>query len=533
MNLMIVEDEIRLRSNLANNIPWDSYGIEVVGLAANGKKAMELVDLKKPDIVLLDIQMPEMDGITFARLVHEQAPDIQFIILSGHDNFSYAQSALEIGIFKYLLKPAGEEVIVETVLDAAKLLRQKMDQRMNAALLQQKWQDHLPHLQEAFLQNWISGKYVSWEIVQKSNELQIDLSQEQRYAIVLLDMDPLLEAETRFDTNDVMLLQFSSKSITREFLSTTPLTWVFTDAQGYTVILFASSKDTSSQEFLLRINTTISKLLSTIKNCLKLTASAGISGSSGIMEELVKLYKQALSALQERMVYGHDIAIPYQEKYGIKETVSIEPYLEKALGIALETANLDKALNILNELWNNGIECAGTLEEVNEYVLYLSSFFVQVIQKQGWSVIEVMGKDYSYFQNPQALTTKKQTYQWLSRIIRNYIEYLQNQRKNISHEVVKVILDIIEKEIDQELTLHTVADKLYINSSYLSRLFKQETGKPFSNYVLERKMDRAKSALIEGAKVYDAANMVGFKDPSYFTKVFRKYWGITPGEIMR
>lgn len=120
MNLLIVEDEIRLRSSLANNIPWNTCGIEVVGLAGNGREALELVDLKRPDIVLLDIQMPEMDGITFARIVHEQDPDIQFVILSGHDNFSYAQSALEIGIFKYLLKPAGEEAILEAVIAAGK-----------------------------------------------------------------------------------------------------------------------------------------------------------------------------------------------------------------------------------------------------------------------------------------------------------------------------------------------------------------------------------------------------------------------------
>jgi two-component system response regulator YesN len=532
MNLMIVEDEIRLRSSLANNIPWDSHGIEIIGLAANGKEALELIDHKKPDIVLLDIQMPEMNGISFARTVRKKDPHIQFIILSGHDNFSFAQSALEIGVFKYLLKPAGEEAILHAVIDAAELLRENIEKRHNTAILQQKWMNHLPHLQKIFLQNWLNGKYVAWEIVKKSKDLLIDLSSEQQFAVVLLDMDPLLETETRFNTSDVPLLQFSLGRIAQEFFSATPSSWVFSDSQEYTVVLFASDTH-NTQEFLLRINTDISKLLMVVKDALKLTASAGISASTRKIEELNKVYKQAFTTLQERMVYGNHIALPYQEEYGKEENITIEPHLEKALEIALETADLDKALNILNQLWNNGIESAGSLEEIHEHVLYLSSLYIRIIQKQGWSVKEVSNKDYAYFQNLQALSTKEQTYQWINRITKSYIDYLQKQRKSTSHEIVKVILDMIEKEMSQELTLQTVADKLFINSSYLSRLFKQETSKAFSSYVLERKMERAKKALINGTKVYDAANMVGYKDPSYFTRVFRKYWGVTPGEILK
>jgi two-component system response regulator YesN len=97
--------------------------------------------------------------------------------------------------------------------------------------------------------------------------------------------------------------------------------------------------------------------------------------------------------------------------------------------------------------------------------------------------------------------------------------------------MIKTILSLVENEIDQEMTLHAVADRLYVNSSYLSRLFKQETGKAFSTYVLERKMERAKAILQEGARVYDAAAGVGYRDVSYFTRVFRKYWGVTPGEV--
>lgn len=128
MNLLIVEDEVRLRNALANNIPWEKHGIEVVGKAANGKAALELIDRKKPDLLLLDLQMPEMDGLSLARRLREEDPLMKIVILSGHDDFAYAQAALELGVVSYLLKPAGDQEILEAMLKAAERLRRELEQ---------------------------------------------------------------------------------------------------------------------------------------------------------------------------------------------------------------------------------------------------------------------------------------------------------------------------------------------------------------------------------------------------------------------
>src|SRR5690606_14221184 len=269
MNLLIVEDEVRLRSSLANNIPWNKHGIEVVGLAGDGKEALRLIELRKPDIILLDIQIPEIDGIELARMVQQNNKDIQMIILSGHDNFYYAQTALEIGIFKYLLKPAGEEEIVGAVVAAAALLRQKLEHRLNTVLLQQKWEEHLPRLQDVFLLNLINGKEIPEKINQKSNELQLNISSNYKYSVAVLDMDPLSESEQRFQSNDAALLQFILTSMTREILQDST-NWIVADTNGYTIILFQLPRDKNMQECLMMIHQAITKLLSSIKSYLSL-----------------------------------------------------------------------------------------------------------------------------------------------------------------------------------------------------------------------------------------------------------------------
>ena len=166
---------------------------------------------------------------------------------------------------------------------------------------------------------------------------------------------------------------------------------------------------------------------------------------------------------------------------------------------------------------------AETADEMHEAVLYLSSLIIRMIQKQGWTIKQVTGDDMMYFQNMKLLTSKEQIRAWLSRTVTQMCTFLQCQRKLTSNGLVRSILSIVDKEIDRDITLHTVADRLFVNSSYISRLFKQETGVSFSAYVLERKMERAKAILQEGGKVYDAAQLVGYRDVSYFTKVFRKY----------
>lgn len=535
MNLMIVEDEPRLRNSLAYNIPWDEHGIEIVGLASNGLEALQLAERKMPDMMLVDVQMPEMDGLTLISKLQERLSGrvmMKTIILSGHDNFEFAQHAMEYGVTKYLLKPAGEMDILKAVLEARNQLRHELEQWNMKAELERKWIDNLPNLQNNFLIHWVHGRYKNNEVLEKSKELYMDISEDAQYAVVVVSLDPIPEGDTRFGSADTELLQFTIHCLAKEFLSQS-FCRVCTDPDHDLLLVFVAESLRDPKEIMLYINSTIVKLLSQIKEILKLTASAGICAGTGGIGDLSQMYSQATRALQERVVYGHDIAIPYREAentYRRQEMPNL-PQLEKLLEIALETADESEAISVLNQLWEDGFSQTESSEEFHEAVLYMSSLFTRIILKQGWRLKHVVEDDFNYFQNMKLLNTKMVTWSWLVRTVKNITAYMKKQRKSTSHQVVKEILSLIDQEIEQEITLHTVADRLYVNSSYLSRLFKQEMGVAFSTYVLEQKMERAKRVLQDGHKVYDAARLVGYRDVSYFTKVFRKYWGINPGEF--
>lgn len=388
MNLMIVEDELRLRQGLANNIAWEEHGIEVVGLAANGVEALRLSERKRPDIMLIDVQMPEMDGLTLVRKLRERADGgaaMKLIILSGHDDFGYAQEAMAYGVTQYLLKPAEEGEILGAVLEAARRLREELERWREQSELRVKWLAHLPHLQSGFFQQWTAGFYEPGEVLHKCEEYGIALTERDRIAVAVADVDPEPAGEERVGKENAPMWHFSLQCLAKELLPV-PSCWVGSDRQGCTLLVFALPPEEDEGEFTLRVQASVVQLLSRARETLGLTGSAGISAGAGGIGEMSVLYAQACRALQERIVYGRDIAIPYRETERPRQGIQLQPSLEKALEIALDLGDEAGALEALQGLWDVSMEAADSAGDMHEAVFYLSSLFIRMIQKQGWTI---------------------------------------------------------------------------------------------------------------------------------------------------
>ncbi|WP_028612414.1 response regulator [Paenibacillus harenae] len=528
MNLMIVEDEIRILNSLAYNIPWERHDIEVVGLAANGVEALAVMKRRKPDLLLLDIEMPEMNGLTLAETVLRQEPQTRIIILSGHDDFAFAQRAVELGVTKYLLKPAGDDEILSAVLAAAEEVRRELTERHNVSELQRMWHRRLPQLQEDFLRGWVMERYAEWERHMHAEELKLGLKEYGRFAVAVCEMDPLPAEASRFLASDAPLLQFSLECIAKEFLQGEACR-VFNDVNGSTVLLFMERPDVPDAELTKRINVLVSRLLGVVKQCLKLTASAGLGTVCGAAD-VTKSYRQARRALQERAIYGNEIAIPYLDVKSGEHSIAFDPDFERRLEMAVQTDESARIQLLIDEYFGNAFTIADSSEPVYEHLLYVSSVFIRIIQSRGWSIQKVLESDYAFFLSLDSLVTKEQIWEWAKRAAARIVTYKEQERKSSSNRLIKSMLEMVERMLAEDLSLHTLAERLYVNPSYLSRLFKKETGEAFSNYVLKRRMERAKELLQQDARVYDAASAVGYRDVSYFAKVFRGYWGVAPSE---
>jgi two-component system response regulator YesN len=232
-------------------------------------------------------------------------------------------------------------------------------------------------------------------------------------------------------------------------------------------------------------------------------------------------------------VQQHEIAIPYLDVKKSERPIAFDSTFEKQLEITIYTDEATRLPVLIEDYFEKAFTHSDSSELVYEHLLYLSSVFTRIIQTQGWSMQKVLGEDYLRFLSLDTLLSKSQILEWAKRVAGHITTYVENERRKSSHQMIKKILETVDQMLAEDLSLHSLAEQLYVNSSYLSRLFKKETGESFSGYVLVRRMERAKELLQSDAKVYDAANAVGYRDISYFAKVFRKYWGVAPSELRK
>jgi two-component system response regulator YesN len=391
----------------------------------------------------------------------------------------------------------------------------------------EKWYSHLPYKRQLFFQHWITGAggYSDRDIRDRGKQLLIPFDDREEYIVTVVDL------EVQPD-NEPLLSKFVFYNILGDMIHyENNHYYVFQDAKDATVIIFKSKPEEEEETFIGRVNATIAEASGKISHHLGWPVALGIGACVRKADEVVLSYQQASYALQERRGYGNQALRPIRDKS--LDDVFAESDLVKALKTALGTGNSDKAEEIYQCILERTLLKASGVSEIKENILLLSSLFVRIIHLQGLTVREIVKEDYVYFNRLDSLLSKEQVVSLFHRTVRNIVAHNRKQRMSNTKQLVGDILDFVEKELMRGINLHMVADHFYFNSSYLSRIFKQETGKVFSAYLLERKMEKARQLLQEGMKVYDLAGLLGYADVSYFIRLFHKHWGVTPGELKR
>ena len=133
LRTFLVEDEIVVRETIKKMIPWEQYGYELVGEAPDGEVALPMIKNLKPDLLITDIKMPFMDGLTLCRMVRKDFPEMKIVILSGYDDFNYAKQAIAIGVEDYLLKPITKNAFLERLTEIREELSQLNSKLKEAA----------------------------------------------------------------------------------------------------------------------------------------------------------------------------------------------------------------------------------------------------------------------------------------------------------------------------------------------------------------------------------------------------------------
>lgn len=499
-------------------IPWDELNLEIVGEAKNGEGALQLIKDTSPHMVVSDIRMPGMDGITLMKEVLAANTNLIFIVISGYGEFEYAREALRQGAFDYLLKPIDHEELTEMLIRASK----RLDAQIENDKLIHSVQVLSLMARERMFSELIEGNQRTHQHLQwmESDEL------EQDYFMAVVQLDQYLLLNRHWTTQEKRLWLFAIRNILEEWSQQNSGMTVFPFHSGEWIVLFPNTMNDNTMMLGKDI-------IHQVKKYSKLNCFVGISKCTRGIDQLNSSYQSATKALYQRF---------YTEQEGvfIDSDVSIEPrpiqeikypkHLESAILQCIRTVDMDRMLSLIDEM-KVYIEGHSLTKDIAERMIVEMS--VVLYRQFEYSNLLVDGSLGELIQRLHELATLTEM---INEVKTTFEKRMRENRENQSKEDVQTLVEKAQKYISnnyhKDLSIEEVAELVDLSISHFCMIFKQVSGDTFLEFLTKCRMEKAKYILRNtSVKVYQIAPLVGYQDPKYFTQVFKKATGKTPSEF--
>ena len=504
--LLIVDDEMRIRTGLSNLIEWEVYGIEVAGLAEDGMKAYIQIKSIHPDIVLVDISMPNITGLEQIELCSHLEHPPKFIILSGYDDFEYVRRAIQLGASDYLLKPIDENELILAISSCVEKLETDLT-------YQKQFQESIQTLRNDVLMRVLHNQIDSRELHEKSQIVDISL-----YCISMRVGVLMLRPSEK---NNLLLMQ--AVEICREICSSLCQCYVVSDVNTNIAVIF---KDPEQQFTDTDYLDTLQKCSEKIAALHDLHSYIALGHDVRHINELSTSYTDCISKLEKKLILGDIIEDKLSKS--IQPAVDYQAFLK-----CIETRDSEQIKGTLQNCCQRFLMTKED-EDINyikyqlidlvTYVLrseYPNSYFSPELERKKQQVFAIIEQTGSILQLIEKLTV--------------FFISLSDMTADLSEEagyshIIQHVLSIIRRNYsDNSLSLKTIAGQLNVNPAYLGREFTLATGEYFNDFLNHTRITKA-CQLLETTtqKTSQIAETVGFANSSYFFTVFKKNTGQSP-----
>lgn len=511
IKVLVADDELLVRIGLRTTIEWEENGFTIVGEAKNGKEAIELFDKFDADILITDIRMPVMDGLEVIKTIKEKKKDLKSIILTHYDDFSYAQKAINLGASEFILK---NNLSSDSLLLVLKKLSEELVPGKTSGVKSMTETDYLYYaLEKAILTNISKIDYES--LVSIKTEGQYDPNYFVAYGKICYSDD----LESDINNNEFF------KNLSNIFVSTENVKQAMMMIEDHLVYLYnIGFKTENHQKEQAEI---VNILKRNIKQFFDLDIFFGISSVGDKPLDIPRLVVEGKKAC-ERCFFSEDKVIHYDgriEKIA-DENVKIKPDLIRKY---INQSDLTNLYAYIDERFD---KIYGTYNKMGVRKLFIDFIsLAQIIYQEKYAEDEVVNDAkfrYIYFD-------KLVDFRAIREYVKDVYHFIseKNEDKSYSYYITKSI-EYIKENYERNITLEEVAEYSQISKSYLSLLFKQETGINFSAFLTGYRVEKCKEYLRESHyKIYEIAERVGFDNPYYFSKVFKEKVGISCKEYQK
>lgn len=539
LKTFLVEDEVVVRETIKKMIPWEEHGFTLVGEAADGEMALPLIRKTKPDLLITDIKMPFMDGLTLARMVKKDIPDIRIVILSGYDDFNYAKQAIGIGVEDYLLKPITKKAFIERLEEIRSHYENQQNQRDYYEKFRREIQAYEKNSSRDFFEALVSGRMNIGEIYERAEKLGIDIAAEA-YNIIIFTLDSEENALGRYEGPSGWENQVHEK-VENLFLDHKYAMLFRNTAFSYAVLIRGNRED---------IEKKTDRCINELWKILDSGDSTGrwflASGEPVERLSAVKHSYHAASRTFARRYFAENHVMKYQsvkqeeENSGKNDLQKMQQVDVNALNPAILQKFLGSGLlDETEEFVKNYFRAIGTepMQSLvfRNYVVLNVRFSVLSFLKQINAELEE--KDLQ--ETEQVLDTTSQSMEaavsYSENLIRKAIILRDENTGSQSRGILKDAMEYInEHYMDEEISLNVVAGSVNVSSNHFSALFSQNMGQTFSEKLTSLRMEKARELLrCTALRSSEIAGKVGYKDAHYFSYIFKKTQGMTPSDYRK
>ena len=540
LKIFLAEDEVIVRETIKRMIPWEDLGFELVGEAADGEMALPLLLRQKPDLLITDIKMPFMDGLTLAKVAKKEIPGLKVVILSGYDDFNYAKQAINIGVEDYLLKPITKNALIERLTEIRSRYEHEKTQKEYYEKFHREMQAYEKNSIRDFFEALVSGSMDMMEIYRRSEKLGLDIVAEA-YNVLIFTMN--CEEDFSGQREGYSEWEAESLELLEAFFSEN------TSAMLFRCNIFSYGVLIKGQKENIEENTRscvgeIQRIFDRREQKRQWFVAAGESVER--LSQIQKSYYSASRAFSQRYLYDENI-LYYDEMASMEKknvTEDDSTYLQKVDVNALNPAILQKFLS------------NGFLEETENFVkdyfyaigqeplesLVFRSYVTLNVRFSVMSFLKEIGCDTRALEQEdteevlsESGKSLENTITYAEKIISQAITLRDQNSGNKNRSILKTAVDFIDNHyMEEDMSLNKAANAANVSANHFSALFSQNMGQTFIEYLTNLRMNKAKEYLrCTSMRSSEIAGEIGYKDAHYFSYLFKKTQGMTPSDYRK
>lgn len=526
--ILIVDDEQLERQALRFIVETKCEQIRVVGEAGDGANAIRLAAQTKPDIVLMDIRMPEMNGLEAAKGIRALLPNASILMLTAFDEFSYAKQALTVGAVDYLLKPVRPDDLVKALTAAKEKIGADRSRQEEEDRLRQNVEAARPFIQMSFVYDLISGN-VGDSVNFQDRSRFLGLRTDPHLAMVV-DVDDFKKLTVHASEMEKQMVKQQLYQAIRDAAGELSLVTPFGSDN---IIILLGFAETVTPEFAKdhakKLATAIREM---IRRSLNISITVGIGRYYQDVLEMHKSYHEALNAQRQRFYLGDSQIIHIDDVPFLGDVPFHYPFQhERALLDKVRCGDRRQAKVELRTLLEEIFAAKSSIETVKACVLELLIVLSRSAVEGGADLERLTLLNLECISLLNQCASRSEVENWLISSLDQFLDNMLENRGSMNTRVINKACEYIVKNCQRNLPLEEVAQAVHLSPFYFSRLFKQEKGYNFVDFMTKVRLDKAKRMLQEPEHtVVRIAAEVGYQDASYFCRVFRQAMNMTPNQ---